>query len=356
MHGGRCLALICCLLATVANAQPPEARAAAVAATPSAPTTAAEPAKSIDRRLVVTIDDLPWASFGDSAWPVEEGKSIPPRVAEAHQRLMAALRKEALPVIGFVNEGKLLAGDRVDTARVHLLRDWLDAGAELGNHTYGHADLHAVGLDAYEGEILQGEIFLRPLLEERGLEPRWFRHPYLRAGRTLQDKARLQAFLGAHGYRIAPVTVDTSDWVWAAAYRRTVANAGIQDGLREETLARLRREYVPYMLAKVDYFERQSIALLGYNLPQILLLHANEINADCYGELIAGLRTRGYRFVGLDEAMQDPAYLRADAYTGRWGPSWIHRWAIGEGRSREFYAGEPKVDAWVMELAGVDSE
>ena len=88
-HGGRCLALICCLLATVANAQPPGARAAAVAATPSAPTTAAEPAKSVDRRIVITIDDLPWASFGDSAWPVEEGKSIPPRVAEAHQRLIA---------------------------------------------------------------------------------------------------------------------------------------------------------------------------------------------------------------------------------------------------------------------------
>lgn len=357
MRGGRWLALTCCLLAAVAHARPQGTRAVAVAATPSPPpATVVEPARTVDRRIVITIDDLPWASFGDSPWPVEEGRSIPPRVAQAHQRLMAALRKEAVPVIGFVNEGKLLAGERVDTARVHLLRDWLDAGAELGNHTYSHADLHAVGLDAYEGDILRGEIFLRPLLQERGLQPQWFRHPYLRAGRTAQDKARLQAFLAGHGYRIAPVTVDTSDWVWAAAYRRTLANAGTQEGLRAETLARLRREYVPYMLAKVDYFERQSIALLGYNLPQVLLLHANEINADCYGDLVAGLRGRGYRFVALEEAMQDPAYRRADAYTGRWGPSWIHRWAIGEGRPREFFAGEPKVDAWVMELAGVDSE
>jgi hypothetical protein len=98
-------------------------------------------------------------------------------------------------------------------------------------------------------------------------------------------------------------------------------------------LAKLRADYVPYMLAKVDYFEQQSVALLGYNLPQILLMHANELNADCYGALLDGLRARGYAFIDLDTAMQDPAYQRADAYTGKWGPSWIHRWAIGEGKA-----------------------
>jgi peptidoglycan/xylan/chitin deacetylase (PgdA/CDA1 family) len=238
----------------------------------------------------------------------------------------------------------------VDTARVHLLRDWLDAGADLGNHGQDHADLHAVGLDEYESQILRGETFLRPLLEERGRTPRWFRHPYLRAGRSVAEKAALGAFLDEHGYRIAPVTVDTSDWVWAAAYRKALP---AKDAA---TLARLRAGYVPYMLDKVGYFERQSIALLGYNLPQVLLMHANELNADSYGDLVAGLRARGYAFVDLEAALKDPAYKRADAYTGRWGPSWIHRWAIGEGRPDEFYAGEPKVPQWVLDYAGIDSE
>ncbi|KFN41199.1 polysaccharide deacetylase family protein [Arenimonas oryziterrae] len=321
-------------------------------------TTATKPATAaaVDRRISITIDDLPWATINDGSWPVAEGKSISAELSAHHDRLMAALAQAKVPVVGFVNEGKLVAGTRVDTARVHMLRDWLDAGADLGNHTYGHDDLHAVGLEAFEGEILHGEIFLRPLLAERDKTPRWFRHPYLRAGRTPEDKAALEAFLAEHGYRIAPVTVDTSDWVWAAAYRKTLANPGIQDGLREETLARLRHDYVPYMIAKIDYFEQQSIGLLGYNLPQILLMHANELNADTYAELIAAIRARGYRFVTLEEAVADPAYRRADAYTGKWGPSWIHRWAIGEKKPKEFFAGEPKVAPWVMELAGVDSE
>jgi hypothetical protein len=253
-------------------------------------------------------------------------------------------------VIGFVNEGKLVSAGRVDTTRVHLLRDWLDAGADLGNHTQEHADLHAVGLDEYESQIMRGETFLRPLLAERGETPQWFRHPYLRAGRTAADKAALAVFLDQHGYRIAPVTVDTSDWLWAAAYRKAITARD------EELLAKLREGYVPYMLDKVDYFERQSIALLGYNLPQILLMHANELNADCYPALVAGMRGRGYSFIDLETALKDPAYQRADAYTGKWGPSWIHRWAIGESRPKDFFGDEPKVPQWVMDYAGIDSE
>ncbi|MEO8160727.1 MAG: polysaccharide deacetylase family protein [Arenimonas sp.] len=300
---------------------------------------AAKPA--IDRRIAITIDDLPWASLGEET---------PPTLAEYHPKLMAALKAGGAPVIGFVNEGKLVASGKVDTARVHLLRDWLDAGAELGNHTQNHADLHAVGLDEYESQILRGETFLRPLLEERGQLPTWFRHPYLRAGRTLADKAALGAFLHEHGYRIAPVTVDNSDWLWAAAYRKAIA---AKDAAAQ---AKLREGYVPYMLDEVGYYERQSIALLGYNLPQILLMHANELNTDCYGELLAGLRARGYGFIDLATALKDPAYKRADAYIGKKGPSWIHRWAIGEQRPQEFFAGEPKVPQWVLDYSGIDAE
>ena len=106
----------------------------------------------------------------------------------------------------------------------------------------------------------------------------------------------------------------------------------------------------------VGYYERQSQALLGYALPQIWLLHANELNAVAYAELIAGAKRRGYRFISLDEAMQDPAYTRKDGYHGRYGPSWLHRWAMAEKKPKTFYAGEPVVPKWVLDLAGVDGE
>jgi peptidoglycan/xylan/chitin deacetylase (PgdA/CDA1 family) len=299
-----------------------------------------------DRRIAITIDDLPWASLGD-----HQPHAPPPAMLEHHAQLMRGLREAGAPVVGFVNEAKLESDRGPVPERLRMLRDWLDAGAELGNHTFGHTDLHAAGLAAYQADILKGERRLRPLLAERGAKPEWFRHPYLRAGRSPEDKAALAGFLAAHGYRIAPVTVDNSDWIWARAYRNVLDRGG-----DEAVLKRLRAGYVPYMLDKVDYYERFSIALLGYALPQTWLMHANEINAATYPALVAGVRARGYRTVSLAEAMQDPAYARADAYTGACGPSWLHRWAIGENRPREFFAGEPATPRWVLDLAGVEGE
>ncbi len=308
----------------------------------SLPTGAAEP----DRRIAVTIDDLPWARLGDVATPDLQAR---------HEKLIASLKRADVPIVGFVNEKKLEVDGKVQPQRVAMLRDWLDAGFELGNHTYSHADLHAVGVDAYKQEILDGERQLRPLMAKYGKTPRWFRHPYLRAGRTAEEKQAVVDFLAGHGYKVAPVTVDNGEWVWAFAYAN-VMNDPARASEREVLLRRLREGYVPYMLEKLDYYEKQSQALLGYALPQVWLMHANELNADSFVALVDGARQRGYRFVTLDEAMKDPAYQRPDSYTGRWGPSWLHRWAMAEQKPKEFYAGEPLVPQWVLDLAGVESE
>ncbi len=303
-----------------------------------------------DRRINITIDDLPWVSGNDQSW--EDEKSLAARsIKKHHHRLISAMKKAKAPVTGFVNESKLYSNGQLQKKRIAMLDDWLKAGFELGNHTYGHISMHDVELHAYKENILKGERELRPLLANYGQTPKWFRHPYLRTGRTMEDKASLQKFLTEHGYTIAPVTIDNGEWVWASAYRKTLAKGG-----DKATLARLRKDYVPYMVAKVDFYERTSIELLGYNLPHILLMHANELNAETYGDLIAGIRARGYQFVSLDEAMRDPAYQRGDTFTGRYGPSWLHRWALAEKKPKAFYEGEPVVPKWVLQLAEVESE
>ncbi|WP_445393895.1 polysaccharide deacetylase family protein [Stenotrophomonas maltophilia] len=304
-------------------------------------------AAEVDRRIAVTIDDLPWARV-DTILPAD--------LQARHAALMAQLRQADVPVVGFVNENKLEVDGQVQPARVQMLRDWLDAGYGLGNHTYSHMDLNAQGVAAFQQDFLRGEQVLRPLLAERGQRPQWMRHPYLRAGRTAEDRAAMDGFFRDHGYRVAPVTVDNGEWVWAFAYAN-VMNEQPPSAAREATLAQLRKGYVPYMLNKLDYYERQSQALLGYALPQVWLMHANELNAATFAELVAATRRRGYRFITLEEAMRDPAYARgAEGYNGRYGPSWLHRWAMAEGKPKDFYAGEPVVPAWVMTLAKVDSE
>jgi peptidoglycan/xylan/chitin deacetylase (PgdA/CDA1 family) len=290
------------------------------------------------RTMAVTVDDLPWSATTalDAA-----------RADGHHRRLLDALKKSGAPAVGFVNEDKLERDGAVDPARRQMLADWLDAGFELGNHTYGHVDLHSTPVGDYERAILDGERETRALLAARNATPRWFRHPYLRAGRDAATRTRVEAFLAEHGYRVAPVTLDNSEWIFAAAYRKTADAA---------TKERIAHEYVDYMDAKIAYYEDQSRRIVGREVAQVLLLHANELNADAYGALAARIVERGYAFVTLEEALRDPAYARSDGYFGAYGPSWLHRWAIADKAPKELFAGEPATPRWIMDLAGVTSE
>ncbi len=296
---------------------------------------------SNERRIALTFDDLPWVMNRNEP-PVDLDKN--------YGRLIASLKQTNVPAIGFVNDGKLYRDETLCPERIDMLDDWLDAGLELGNHTAWHSDLHEIGLRGYENDILMGERHLRPLLDKRGLKPRWFRHPFLRTGRSPEDKAVITNFLTSHGYRTAPVTINSSEWIYALAYRKALEN-----GNDPAKLASLRNEYIVYMLAKLDYYERRSSDLLGYRVPQVLMIHANELNADALADLIAAIRAREYRFVTLDEAVADPAYLRPDGYIGEWGTSWIHRWAKAENRPETFFHGAPRTARWVMKLAGVEA-
>lgn len=297
---------------------------------------------SNERRVALTFDDVPW---------VMNRNEPPSHLATYHERMIKALRQSEVPAVGFVNDGKLYQNDTLRPERLRMLEDWLDAGLELGNHTAWHGDLHQIGLRAYKDDIVLGERHIKPLLKTRGMALRWFRHPFLRTGRSLEDKSEITGFLTSHGYRTAPVTINSSEWIYALAYRNAIAN-----GSDPAILASLRNEYIVYMLLKLHFYEARSGELLGYRVPQILNIHANELNADTLPELVAAIRERGYRFTTLDEAVSDPAYQRPDGYTGELGPSWIHRWAKAENRPESFYFGEPETARWVMKLAGVEPD
>ncbi len=290
--------------------------------------------------MAVTFDDLP------GVVAPEEGL---PELARLTDRLVRSLAAERIPAIGFVNESKLAPGGVFQPDRAALLEVWLDAGLELGNHTFSHLDLHASALDAYEEDVVSGEETARRLLSAKGLTLRYFRHPFLHTGRSLDTRRRLEDFLARRGYRVAPVTVDNSDWIFARAYA-LAGRRGDSAGAQAVAAA-----YVPYMEEKVRYFERQSSALFSRDIRQILLVHANALNADHFVDLARALRARGYAFVSLDRALEDPAYASADTFIGPGGISWLHRWALSRGKN-SVLPGEPRAPRFVMDAAGVPEE
>ena len=279
------------------------------------------------REVAVTFDDLP-TPYGE----MEDMRRIT-------TRLLASVKRNNVPAVGFVNEGKLYRRGEMD-ARADLLRAWLEAGMELGNHTFSHINLHRAPLEDYKDDVLRGETVTRMLLAERGLKLRYFRHPFLFTGTTPEYKKGLSDFLAARGYTVAPVTIDNGDYIFADVYFKAKKRGD------EETARRVADAYVPYMESVFEHFERLSAETFGREVKHVLLLHANELNADRFDELAAMLRRRGYAFVTLEEALKDAAYAEPDALH-RTGVSWLHRWRLAKGLPIKW---EPEAPKFVDEL------
>jgi hypothetical protein len=109
------------------------------------------------------------------------------------------------------------------------------------------------------------------------------------------------------------------------------------------------------MEKKLEYWERQSMKLLGREISQTLLIHANFINSDYFDDLAAMFRKRGYKFVTLEESLKDEAYRLPDNFTRRAGISWLHRWTLDKDKDLVL-PDEPMVPEFVLKAGGFDSE
>jgi peptidoglycan/xylan/chitin deacetylase (PgdA/CDA1 family) len=271
---------------------------------------------STERQIAITIDDLP--AGGAASMTGAE-------ITEMTTKLLTALRDQKIPAVGFVNERKLYKFGEVDV-RIKALSMWLDFGFELGNHTFAHTSLNRGGLKEWEEDIIRGETVTRMLVAQHNMTLRYFRHPFLDTGRDLETRRQAEAFLVSRGYRIAPVTMDAWDWMYA----------GVYDDARHRSDTALQQQlvssYLSYTVQVFDYYEKFSQDLLGYEPRQILLLHGNWLEADHIGELLDVLRKRGYKFITLQDALSDAAYSMPDEYIGEEGTGWIDHWAITRGR------------------------
>ena len=282
--------------------------------------------------MAITIDDLPMA-MNSSDLKLMQSMT---------EKLLAVLRENKIPAIGFVNESQLYVAGETD-ARIAVLRQWLDAGMELGNHTYSHPRLFTTPLPQFEDDVVRGDVVLRRLLGERKAAPHYFRHPFLSTGPSAEVRDEFEAFLRSRGYTVAPVSVDHTDYMFASAYANAL-RAG--DGA---LAARVKQAYIAHLEPALDYFEKLSRDVTGGEHPQILLIHANQLNADSLGEMLAIMRRRGYSFVSLEEALKHPAYALKDGYVGSPGIVWQHRWAEGMGKPNRFRE-DPDPPKFILDL------
>jgi DUF1680 family protein len=286
------------------------------------------------RSMAITFDDLPKANGVEDVDGARRTTDSILRVLKAHKA----------PAIAFVNEGKLYTGAQIVPDRVALLQSWVDAGVPLANHTFSHIDINDTPLEKYQDDVVRGERTYTRLQRGTGVTERWFRHPFTHTGPTAEIKAGLDRFLAGRGYRVAPFTIENSDWIFSAAYAKAKKSS-------DEALAtRVREAYLAYSDTMLDWFETLAKEDFARDIPQVLLIHSNELHTDALDALLTRLEQRGYRFVTLTEAMKDGAYSTPDEFVGTYGPSWLHRWRVAKKLPPRM-KDEPDPPQWVVDLS-----
>jgi peptidoglycan/xylan/chitin deacetylase (PgdA/CDA1 family) len=287
------------------------------------------------KQVCFSIDDLPVVSYGMNDTSFQK---------EITAKLIASFTRNHIPAIGFVIAKKLLNDTLKSPFQISLVERWIDCGFDIGNHTYSHPDYNSVSLKDYTNDLLKGEVIIKELLNRKGRHLKYFRHPYLHLGNTKLKADSLSDFLAQQGSTIAPVTIDTDDYLFALAYKRACE--------KNDTVLyqRIGQDYLAYMEKKILFYEQQAQALFARNIPQILLVHASWLNAEFMDSLALIYRSHGYTFINMEKALEDTVYQTAITAFGKWGISWLDRWALSWGKQKDFFKDDPVPPEYVMKL------
>ncbi len=216
--------------------------------------------------------------------------------AQRNQALLAALEKHAVKAALFVTVAN--GADRPEG--LALARAWGDAGHAVGNHTVTHLDLNSAGISLvqYQKELLDCDAVIRALPGYR----KWFRFTFLREGNTPEKRDGMRAFLAELGYRNAYVSLDTSDWRLDAKLREVLEKNAVAD------VTPIKRAYLAHVWQRAEAYRELSRKLQGRDIPQVILLHHNLINALWLDDVIAMFKARGWAITTPELAFADPVY------------------------------------------------
>lgn len=290
------------------------------------------------RTVAITVDDLPYAGHTVSAVTSADAK----RAVEVNRTLLGAFKRYRVPVTGFVNEGR--AQGLGPNAGAQILRMWIAQGLDLGNHTYSHSDFNQLSVPQMEDQILRGETTVARLMKEAGKRLEFFRFPMNHTGDTKTKHDEIAAFLAQHGYKLATCTIDNSDYLFNDAYIRILAQND------QKTAKKLRLEYLAYTSSEIDYYASLNKHVLGYEPPQVMLLHDNQLNADVIDRLLELFVRKNYKFVTLATTESDLAYSIPDTFITQYGWMWGYRWAK-EKNVKVHGSLEPEPSQWILRSA-----
>jgi peptidoglycan/xylan/chitin deacetylase (PgdA/CDA1 family) len=272
-------------------------------------------------RLAITVDDLPGGG-------PEIGEFTHPRIVAD---IIATLRAHHVKhAAGFVVGGML----EDHPERQAALEAWVQAGYEVGNHTYSHRSLAEIGLPAYLDDIWRDRAVTDPLEKATGQRQRYFRYPYLEEGRTEAERRAITQFLAAEHYKIARISIDFADWAFADAYGRCLQRQN------RHALDLLGQSYLANAVASLRWSMEKAHEIVGHSIPSVLLLHANVATANYLDALLTRYESLGAQYIPLSEALSESVYTASYNSSGgdvlvQAGRELKRKWSVGPPRPLE---------------------
>lgn len=257
------------------------------------------------QKVAITFDDLPLN--GD----------LPPgvtRVQIARDALAILKARHAPPAYGFINAKKLEGNP--DAAEA--LKIWA-ASEPIGNHTYGHINLSTNPAEAFEREIEENEPSLELLAGKDG-NWHWLRYPFLHEGETVEKRRAVRAYLQAHGYRVAQVTLDWEDYLWNGAYARCAAKNDAP------SIAWLKSSYLSIESSYLELSRDLAKTVYGHDINHVLLLHLGAFSSTILPDALDLMQKKGFTFVTLEEAESDPVYEADPDVGSKYGGTLLELW------------------------------
>ncbi len=210
-------------------------------------------------------------------------------------RILDTLKHEGIQAVLFV------AGNRVDNhSGLELVRQWGTSGHLIANHTYLHQNLASdkVSVNQFTADIERNE----RLFESMAGWTKRFRFPYLKEGKSADERDLTRIWLTDHGYKSGSVSIDASDWYYDQRFRTWISNHP------DDNSDAFRDAYLAHIWSRSQYYESLAQKTLGRSVNHVLLLHTNAINAAFAGDLIHMFKRNGWQVIGIEEAFSDPLY------------------------------------------------
>lgn len=294
--------------------------------------------------LAITIDDLPVHGMEHPFLTREE-------IAE---QIIAALVKHRVRACGFVNGGQtdphgtrftlrrirrlplgekilqVLCNSGLIESRAYLsnlfpetklrnkliLKRWVAAGQQLGNHQYWHSDINLIPLPTYLAGIRKTEKLINTLDQNH---TKLFRYPYLREGSTTEQRQTVRAYLKENDYQIAQVTVDFRDWAWNRPYIKRVSTN------RDEQIQTMKEAFLRVAKMRLQWSIDTADKLFGRPIKHILLLHMSPFCALVLDDLLSLYHADGVTFITVDEAVSDQLYTHDSGFLSAQGRTFLQQ-------------------------------